>query len=277
MSADSSIDGQIDIFFTWFIGSLRSLAGIALPYCLAAYVYAFECWGKFVAQMNRSMSALMDSVHPEILVFYEDGQNHYPIATVRRDKHHVLTGHHSWTYDLAKQTFYDEICVGTRSLRIPYLGASLSYTFPNPEDGAERTILIGDLSDWIADQTIRADTNEVPFQVLVTAWAYAQRIPLMIGYKGYVLTVMTEDGDEVSYSLSEFEDETHPSSSSSSTSIMSSTEETHGDIQLIGERVLPQSLYDLLVPHAPTNTPLPASPETVSSSEPEDDESKKEK
>ncbi len=263
MSTDNSVDGQVDWIFACFIVPLRFLVAHMLPASMAAYVYAMELWRRFVAQFNRTVTAIVDSLHPEIIVFYEDGQNHYPIATVRRDKHHVLTGHHSWTYDIFNKTFHDEFCVGPRSLRIPYLGASLSYTFPNPDDGAERSISIGDLSDWIADQTIRADTKELPIQVLVAAWAYTQRIPLMIGYKGYVLTVMTEDGDEVSYSLSEFEDASPPSSSS--TSVTSSTEETHGGIQIIGERILPQSLYDLLVPHAPTNTPLPASPETVSS------------
>jgi hypothetical protein len=265
MSSDNSVDGQVDWFFACFIVPLRFLAAHVLPASMAAYVYAMELWRQFVTQFNRTVTAILDSFHPEIIIFYEDEQHHYPIATVRRDKHHVLTGHHSWTYDISNQTFHDEFCVEPRSLRIPYLGASLSYTFPNPDDGVERSISIGDLSDWIADQTIRADTNELPIQVLVTAWAYTRRIPLMIGYKGYVLTVMTEDGDEVSYSLSEFEDASE--SNSSSVSVTSSTEEARGEIQIIGERILPQSLYDLLVPHAPTNTPLPASPETVSSND----------
>ena len=240
MSADSSVDGQIDWFFAWCIIPFQWFMRHTLPASMAAYVYAMELWGKCVVQMNRTVTAIVDSFYPEIILFYEDNNNHYPIVTVRRDKSHVLTGHHIWTYDIAKQRFYDELCVEPRSFRLPYLGASLTYTFPNIEDGSTRTISIGDLSEWIADQTIVSESKDLPLQVLVTAWAYSQRISLAFGYKGYVLTVMTEDGDEVSYSLSEFEDASPPSSSS--TSVASSTEETRGGIQLIGERILPQSL-----------------------------------
>jgi hypothetical protein len=275
MSADSSIDGQIDWFFACCIIPIQWVIQHTLPASMAAYVYAMELWAKFVVQFNRTFTAIVDSFHPEIILFYEDGNHHYPIATVRRTKSHVITGNHVWTYDISTQTFHREDCIESRSFRLPYLGASLTYTFTNIDDVTERTIQLGDLSEWIAEQTVVADTKDLPLQVLVTAWAYSQRIPLEIGYNGYILTVMNEDGDEVSYSLSEFEDSSPPSSSS--TSVASSTEETRGGIQIIGERILPQSLYDLLVPNAPTNTPLPASPETVGSSESEDDESKKEK
>jgi hypothetical protein len=75
---------------------------------------------------------------------------------------------------------------------------------------------------------------------------------------------MTEDGDEVSYSLGDYDSDSDSEVVDESVSV-STTDSHQGQIQIIGERLIPQSLYDLLVPSAPTNTPLPASPETVSS------------
>lgn len=276
MSADSSIDGQVDWFFAWCVAPLQALARYALPASMAAYVYAMELWGRFVVQWNRTFSAIIDSFHTEVIYFYEENDNYYPYPSVLRDTYHIFLKNYDWSYDVHEKQFIhnaiDEHSVS--KYRIPYLGASLTYQDPEFVELSQGANTVGDLSEWISEQTILGESNNVPLQVIVSAWAYCNHIPLIFGWKGYVLTVMNEDGDEVSYSLSEFEDESVASSSSSSTSVSSSTEEINGSIQIIGERILPQSLYDLLVPHAPVNTPLPESPPTVSSDE---EESKKEK
>lgn len=274
MSADSSIDGQVDWFFALCLAPFQILARHALPASMAAYVYAMELWGRFVVQFNRTLTAVIDSFHTEVIFFYEENGKYYPYPAVLRDTDHIFLKNYDWSYNVhEKQFLHNSIDEHALSkYRIPYLGASLTYEDPDFVELSQGSRTIGDLSEWIAEQTILGESNNVPLQVLVAAWAYCNRIPLIFGWKGYVLTVMNEDGDEISFSLSEFEDE--PIANSSSTSVASSTEEIQGNIQIIGERVLPQSLYDLLVPHVPTNTPLPASPETVSSDE---DESKKDK
>jgi hypothetical protein len=270
MTTDSSIDGQFDWLFACFLVPLRFLAAHALPASMAAYVYAMELWAKCVVQINRTCTAIVDSFHKEIIYFYEDGNTYYPFATVLREKTHLFSGQYEWAYDVQAKQFIHNSVVGLRSHRIPYLGASLTYRIPELRDPSWRTCDFGDLSEWMADQTILAPTNELPFQVFVIAWAYCNNISLIFDFKGYTLTVMNEEGDEITYSLTGLEyeedsgsDVSHPTSSSMS--IASSTEETSGSIQIIGKQILPQSLYDLLVPSAPTNTPLPASPETVSS------------
>jgi hypothetical protein len=270
MAADSSIDGQFDWIFHYFYIPIRFLAAHALPASMAAYVYAMELWANCIYQFNRSLIALIDSFHKEVIYFYEDGTQYYPVPTVLREKPAFLTGNSTWTYDVKEKQFIQSPQVDARKYRIPYLGASLTYTVYEPD---AITSTVGDLSEWIADQTILSSTNELPLQVLVAAWAYCNRVPLFVGFKGYTLTVMNEEGDEISYSLThdttDTESEAAPTSSS-----MSIASHENGSIQIIGERILPQSLYDLLLPSAPTNTPLPASPETVSS---EDDEPKKDK
>lgn len=283
MPSNTSMDGQFDWLFAFLIQPFRWLAAHTLPASLATFVCAMELWAGFVYQFNRTVTAMIDSFHNERIYFYDDGALYYPIVITNRNRQRLFTGNHSWTYDVQKKQFIHEDYDGvTRTHRIPYLGASLLYTIPDV--GTCRQVQVGDLSEWIGEQTIQSSTNELPLQVLVSAWAYCQQLSIVVGYKGYQLTVMNEDGDEVSYSLSvnvnvdadeskdetEYEDEIHSYSSSSSVSAT----EGEGEIQIIGEGVLPQSLYDLLVPTVPTNTPLPASPEAVSlasSSEDEDD------
>lgn len=278
------MDGQFDWLISFLIQPFRWLAVNSIPASLAAFVYAMELWAGFVYQFNRTVTAMIDSFHNERIYFYEDGTQYYPIVITNRNRQRLFTGNHSWTYDVQKKQFIHEDYDGmTRTHRIPYLGASLLYTIPSV--GTRRTIQVGDLSEWIGEQTIRSSTNELPLQVFVSAWAYCQQLSIVVGYKGYQLTVMNEDGDEVSYSLSvnadadadvdkskdetEYDDEIYSYSASSSVSAT----EGEGEIQIIGEGALPQSLYDLLVPTVPTNTPLPASPEAVSlASNSEDDD-----
>jgi hypothetical protein len=269
MAADSSINGQFDWLFACFMVPLQFLAAHALPASMAAYVYSMELWAKCVVQINRTFTAIVDSFHKEIIYFYEDRNNYYPFATVLRKKTHLFSGHYEWIYDVQAKQFIHNSVVDLRSHRIPYLGASLTYRIPELTDPSWRTCDVGDLSEWIADQTILAPTNELPFQVLVIAWAYCNNVSLIFDFKGYTLTVMNEDGDEIAYSLAglDYEEDSGsdvdaPQSTSSSVSIAS---HENGSIQIIGERILPQTLYDLLVPSAPVNTPLPASPETVPS------------
>ena len=275
MAADSSIDGQFDWIFSYFYIPIRFLAAHALPATMAAYVYSMELWANCVYQFNRSLTALIDSFHKEVIYFYEDGIQYYPVPTVLREKPEFLTGNSTWTYDVKEKQFIEAHLDTSRKHRIPYLGASLTYRIPEVDTNTQQPYTVGDLSEWIADQTIRSSTNELPLQVLVAAWAYCNRVPLMVGFKGYTLTVMNEEGDEISYSLTHDDTDTESDVAPSTSSSMSIASHENGSIQIIGERILPQSLYDLLVPSAPTNTPLPASPETVSSED--DDELKKDK
>lgn len=273
MPSNDSIDGQLDCFFAWVIFPLRFLARHSLPAAMAAYVYAMELWSKCVVQINRTLTAILDSFHNEIIYFYEDANHYFPVVTVCRSKPNLISGQTVWAYDIHTRQFIHNEIEEPRLHRIPYLGASLTYTYPGFATRRDETI--GDLSDWMADQTILSSTNELPFQVLVSAWAFCNQIPIPFDWNGFHLTVMNEEGDEISYFLSELDDISI--NTSSSTSIASSTDEIQGNIQIIGERILPQSLYDLLIPTVPTNTPLPASPETVSSVESEEEEEKKDK
>ena len=274
MVADSSIDGQFDWFFACFIVPLRFLATHALPASMAAYVYAMELWIKCVVQINRTFTAVMHSFCPETILFLEDDEHTYfPVVSFGKradERRGMITGYHEWSYNVSKQQFIHNASETHRTFRLPYLGASLSCSCLVFGLGSTDTFEVGDLSEWIAEQTVVASTNQVPFQVLVYAWAHCNKHNITLGCKYHTLTVMNEDGDEVSYSLTHDDtdsesDDDAPQNISSSVSIASSTEETSGSIQMIGKRILPQTLYDLLVPSAPVNTPLPASPETVSS------------
>lgn len=287
MVTDSSIDGQFDCFFACFMVPLQFLAAHALPASMAAYVYAMELWRRFVAQFNRTFTAVMYSFCPETILFLEDDEHTYfPVVSFGKradESRGMITGYHEWVYDVSKQQFIHKASETHRTFRLPYLGASLSCSYLVVGFGSTESFDVGDLSEWIAEQTVVASTNQVPLQVLVYAWAHCNKHNITLGCKYYTLTVMNEDGDEVSYSLTHDDtdsesDDDAPQNISSSVSIASSTEETSGSIQIIGKRILPQSLYDLLVPSAPTNTPLPASPETVSSDDScEEGEIKKDK
>lgn len=278
MAADSSIDGQFDWFFLF-------ITTHTLPALMAAYVYAMELWAKCVVQINRTFTAVMYSFCPETILFLEDDEHTYfPVVSFGKradERRGMITGYYEWSYDVSKQQFIHNASETHRTFRLPYLGASLSGSYSVFGIGSTEPFDVGDLSEWIAEQTVVASTNQVPLQVLVYAWAHCNKNNITLGCKYHTLTVMNEEGDEVSYSLSEFYEEDSgsdvdaPQNTSSSMSIASSTEETSGSIQIIGERIIPQSLYDLLVP---TNTPLPASPETVSSDDScEEGEIKKDK
>jgi len=273
MPANNSIDGQFDWFFSF-------ITTHTLPALMAAYVYAMELWAKCVVQINRTVTAIHHSFCNEVLIFLEDDEHTYfPVVSFGEsadESRGMLTGYHEWSYDVSKQQFIHKASDTHRTFRLPYLGASISCSCSVFGLGSTDTFLVGDLSEWIAEQTVVASTNQVPFQVLVYAWAHCNKNNITLGCKYHTLTVMTEDGDEVSYSLGDYDSDSDSEIVDESVSV-STTDSHQGQIQIIGERVLPQSLYDLLVPSAPTNTPLPASPETVSDDEMEEGEIKKNK
>ena len=183
MSANQNVDGVCD-FFTALASKLITNFG---PAALSFLVWVLETWKVFLRQLQKTVHAIIDSFYNERIVFYEDNEVYYPSVEKEFDSSKFMTGHADWQYTIATNTFTKlGDTTGFSEHSIDILGAALLYEGDH----------IGDLSEWILDQKIISYSSYVPFQVIVGAWAYCNRVPLHYNYPGYTVTIMTMEGDE---------------------------------------------------------------------------------
>jgi hypothetical protein len=199
MPIDHILEDFANNMYTFF----RSGCIAAIPYILAALNLANDMWGKCVRQLGKSITALRNSFHDEVLVFYflnsaETTNTWIPVVT---NNLIMELDEESYMYSMSRRVF-GQYNVNDSDMvhmcHIPFIGASLCRI---TEDGQERDIY--DLSEWIQEQRILSHhpRSMIPLQVLVAAWAYYAQVRVSHGFKDMRLSVMTEDGDEKVFDL----------------------------------------------------------------------------
>ena len=191
------MEGQIDAFFHYLFVSLPMAC---IPYLMAAYVYSVEALVKVWHQTKLSYRALRESFQDDYMRFYDVTNNslitYIPIVTKKQNMYNYQS---KWIYSISEKTFVlCEIHHDVSEHRIPFIGASLEML----ENGA--TEVVGDMSEWLMDQTIFAPSASIPLQLLAAAWLYtAQTLDptLVFTYKNMRMRIVNEEGEEKLYAL----------------------------------------------------------------------------
>jgi hypothetical protein len=191
------MEQQIDAFFHYF---LVSLPMSCIPYLMAVYVYSIEALTKVWHQSKISFGALRESFQDDYIRFYEVVNNtlvtYIPIVTKQQNMYNYQS---KWIYSISENTFVlCEIHHDVRTHRLPFIGASLEMF----ENGS--TEAVGDMSEWLMDQSIFAPSAILPLQLLAAAWLYTAKTldpTLVFTYKNMRMRIVTEDGEEKLYAL----------------------------------------------------------------------------
>lgn len=191
------MDAQIEAFFHYLFVSLPMSC---IPYLMATYVYTVEFSQKAWKQTRISWGALYESFQDDYIRFYEVVNNsvvtHIPIVTKQQNMYNYQS---KWIYSIREKTFVlCEIHHDASDHRLPFIGASLEMI----ENG--KTEVVGDMSEWLMDQTVFAPSAAIPLQLLAAAWLYtAQTLDptLVFTYKHMRMRVVTEEGEEKVYAL----------------------------------------------------------------------------
>jgi hypothetical protein len=182
-----SIEEQIDFLISLIPYSI-------ITFLMGQYIKLHDLWNAIKKQFYVSIDALQTSFEDTYLEFYRVNDMYIPVVTSANKR--PYNSEPIWIYNLKRKTFTLEELGSHSSYPIPFIGASLSY-----KNGLEEENPIGDLSEWIMDQSINGPDGVLPLQVLVGAWRYAQEKILMISYSGFIFSGITCDGDEARYDL----------------------------------------------------------------------------
>lgn len=166
-----------------------------ITFLLSYYVSLQEIFDSIKQQAIVSIDALQSSFEDKYIEFYK--MNNTTFIPVVATNKKLYNSEPTWIYNLKTKTFTLEEIGGHTSYPIPFIGASVSY---KRDDDSDITP-IGDLSEWIMDQTIKGPDGVLPLQVLVGAWRYIHDKTLMISYDGFLFSGITCDGEEVKYDL----------------------------------------------------------------------------
>ena len=191
------MDGQIDAFFHYLFVSLPMAC---IPYLMAAYVYSVEGLAKAWHQTKLSCRALCESFQDDYMRFYEVVNNsivtYIPIVTKQQNMYNYQS---KWIYSISEKTFVlCEIHHDVSTHRLPFIGASLEML----ENGV--TEVVGDMSEWLMDQSIFAPSAAIPLQLLAATWLYTAKTldpTLVFTYKNMRMRIVTEEGEEKLYAL----------------------------------------------------------------------------
>jgi hypothetical protein len=190
MSITESTLDSITLFIansmTWV---LFKLPVYAMPYLLRMYTYILSFSYSVKAQGLLTFEAIAKSFEEESLYFLKYDRFYVPIP-LHTSTQPILSGPVDWIYYTSTSKFIYTDAQITLTKRLPYIGACLYLN----------DTLVGDMSEWIQDQT--SNVENVPLQVLVCAWAYKAKVSLQHNYEGYTLTVMDLEGEEYEYDVS---------------------------------------------------------------------------
>lgn len=197
MPSNQSIDDQFGVLADFFSSLATKVVTVFGPIALSVLVWIMESWTSLLRQTTRIIHAIHDSFKNDTIVFYQQSNIYYPSVEKEHALRKFMIGDAKWVYHVAEKLFVNLDTSGGEFTNhsIPFLGASVSRT----ED--DSTHFLGDLSEWILDQNVWSNSEDVPFQVIVAAWAYCHGISLHYNYPGHTFTVMTMDGDEKTFDL----------------------------------------------------------------------------
>ncbi len=197
MPSNQSIDYQFGTIADLFSSVSMKIVACFGPLALSVFVWIMETWTVFLRQTTRIVHAILESFKSDVIIFYHQGDIFYPSVEKENTLHKFMVGDAKWSYNVTKQRFTNLDTSGDEFAEhsIAFLGASVSRIVD------DSTHFLGDMSEWILDQTVWSDSEDVPFQVLVGAWAYCHKVSLHYNYPGHTFTVMTLDGDEHTFDL----------------------------------------------------------------------------
>ncbi len=214
MSSNSSIDNHFHYLIKLIIGCSKQFGLFCLPYIMASYLYGIECWHAFCNQLSRTIQAIYQSFFQDELYMYEDQSMHYPVIRTSKTSYNLIYGNLAWIYVPSEQAFYNTRAPTLSKHHSSYIGASVTQLVVDNQDSVT-SVPLGDMTEWLGDQLIWSDSDQVPFQVLLLAWAYHMKISIAVNFPSYHITVMNMEGNEITIDVAT-EQPIEPSSRSSS-------------------------------------------------------------
>jgi hypothetical protein len=191
MSLDTHLDTILTTIYNFFVYKVPMFLA---PYLLRIIFYFHNLFTYINEIIHCIVNGIRDSLSKKYLCFFKLSDVDYITYTINNNS--TFTEEPEWLYDFESKVFSVlEFGHHTSVSHLPYIGASLNYIYEN------KSKCIGDLSEWIVEQKVNSMDSKIPFQILVAAWKYSFDKTIVISYKNMYISVITEDGDEITYSL----------------------------------------------------------------------------
>lgn len=190
MPIDQTIEAISNSIFSFVLWLLPTSV---ISKSISVYLTTTETLSKVYSQVCKTSGAIKDSFDSPLLAFFKYDSLYLPVVVNSNAQYSTLP---SWTYtaDTKEFTIPNTEEIQIRAFRLPFLSASLVYK----KNGTET--VIGDMSEWIGEQTVYAPDGTVPLQVLVGAWMYSKEPPtLLMSYDNLFLKTMNELAEEQTY------------------------------------------------------------------------------
>lgn len=195
MSSNQSINSQIDYITDWVIKISKQFGLFCLPYLMAAYLYGIEYWHAFCNQSTRTIQAFYQSFFQDEIYMYEDQSIHYPVIRTSKTNYNLMYGNLAWIYVPSEQAFYNARVETLSKHHSSFIGASVTQMVLDNQDSVT-SVPLGDMTEWLGEQLIWSDSDQIPFQVLLLAWAYQMKLSIAVNFPSYHITVMDMEGNE---------------------------------------------------------------------------------
>jgi hypothetical protein len=191
MSLDTILDTILTSLYNFFVYKIPIFFA---PYLLRIILYFHNLFTYINEIIHNIINGVRDSLSKKYLCFFKLSDVDYITYTINNNS--TFTEEPEWVYDFETKVFsVFEFGHHTSVSHLPYIGASLNYIYEN------KSKCVGDLSEWIVEQKVNSMDSKIPFQILAAAWKYSFDKTIVISYKNIYLSVITEDGDEITYSL----------------------------------------------------------------------------
>lgn len=191
MSIDTILDNILTTLYNFFVYKIPMFFA---PYLLRVLIGFYELFGYINELIHCIIHGVRDSVSKKYLCFFKLSDLDYTTYIINNSS--LFTEEPEWIYDFETKVFsLLEFGHHSSLSHLPYIGASLNYV------SKINSKSIGDLSDWIVEQKVNSLDANVPFQILVSAWKYSLDKTIIVNFKNVFLTLITEEGEEITYSL----------------------------------------------------------------------------
>jgi hypothetical protein len=190
MPIDQTIEAISNSIFSFILWLLPTSV---ISKSVSFYISTTETIYNVYSQICKTTTAIKDSFDSPILAFFKYDKMHLPVIINSSTQYSTLP---SWIYTVDSKEFTipntEEIQI--RAFRLPFLSATLVHKKNDVET------VLGDMSEWIGEQTVFAPDGTVPLQVLVGAWMYTKEPPtLLMSYADLFLKTMNEMAEEQVY------------------------------------------------------------------------------
>jgi hypothetical protein len=187
-----SLDQKIESVSNSLFSSLLSLIPtFAITGGMRLYIFAYDSFSTLGYQTQRTVAAIKESFSQPILAFYKVGAQYIPVCIQNDVRYSNLP---EWIYTPNTNEFSLMESEEAKSTRLPFIAATLYHKKGDTE------VELGDMSEWITNQTVYAPGGVIPLQVLVAAWMYRQSSPtLLMKYDDLYMKVMDDSAEEAMY------------------------------------------------------------------------------